>query len=109
MPPKNPNKMNKKELLAYANESGIEVPKGATKAQILALIPLSDKSVGFPNVAPPSLSERNAPPKPKTLRVCGNVVRVKDGVAEEADSKVLRRRAKDRARRRGEKPEETRI
>ena len=67
------------------------------------------KEVNFPNVKPPSLSERNMPPKPHTVRVCGNVIPVRNGIAGEADPKKLRRIAKEKARRRGEKPDETRI
>ena len=65
--------------------------------------------VNFPNVKPPSLSERNAPPKPTTIRVCGNVIPIINGKAAEADPRKLRRRAKEAARRRGGDIDETRI
>lgn len=71
--------------------------------------PAPKTKVDFPNVKPSSLSERNEPPKPATLRVCGNVIPVIDGKAAEADPKKLRRRAQEAARRRGDNIDETRI
>ncbi len=76
--------------------------KAKTKAKTKA-------KVSFPNVNPPALSERNAPKKPTTLRVCGNVIPVIDGKAAESDPKKLRRRAQQAARRRGVDIDETRI
>jgi len=66
-------------------------------------------SVDFPNVSPPSLSQRNRSAPPATLRVCGNTIPVINGKAQEADSKVLAERRRAAAKRRGEKKDETRI
>lgn len=67
------------------------------------------KKIGFPQVKPPSLEKRNQPHSPITLQVCGNPVPVNDGIAAEADPKVLRRRAKAAAKRRGGDIDEIRI
>ena len=69
----------------------------------------ANAEVDFPNVAPPSRSERNAPPTPTTLRVCGNTIPIINGKAAEADPKILRLRAMEAARRRGGRIDETRI
>lgn len=81
--------------------------KAKTRTKVSA--PPPKTKVDFPNVKPSSLSERNAPSKPTTLRVCGNVIPVINGKAAEANPKILRRRAKEAARRRGGDIDETRI
>lgn len=48
------------------------------------------QKVDFPNVAPPSLMERNLSKTPTSLRVCGNTIPVINGKAGESDPKKLR-------------------
>lgn len=68
-----------------------------------------NNKIGFPNVKPSSLSERNQPKKPVTLRVCGNTIPVRNGKAGESDPRELRRRRKALAKKRGLKEDEERV
>lgn len=68
-----------------------------------------NNEIGFPNVPPPSLSERNQPKKPVTLRVCGNTIPVRNGRAGEADPVKIRRSRRAFAKNRGLKEHEERI
>lgn len=76
------------------------------KAKAKATKKTDGNKVGFPNVSP---RLGNLPPKPTTIRVCGNVIPVVNGKATEADPKVLRRKAKAAAKQRGGDIDETRI
>ena len=51
--------MTKKELLAVANDSSVEVPTGATKAEIIELIEAKENEGGEPGESEAQESEEN--------------------------------------------------
>lgn len=81
-----------------------------TKAKAKAKPRKKSKSrIEMAMVSPPSQLKRNRPKPPTVLTVCNNVIPVIDGKAAEADPKKLRVRQREKLRKRGLKPDETRI